>query len=113
MENEKELQQLKNRFRDLADKSFSQNMFTFTGFLGLGEQDVLWQMERELSHAGYMLYGGAQETDRKVLRFGSVEELGYEVPFPNCVYPCGTPCGKVCGQAVPQGFPGGIDEPWD
>ena len=40
MENEKEIQQMRNRFRELADKSFSQNMFTFTGFLGLFEQDV-------------------------------------------------------------------------
>lgn len=82
MENEKELQQLKNRFRELADKAFSQNMFVFTGFLGLSEQDIFWKMERELAHAGYTLYGGAQETDRQVVRFGNVEELGYEVPFP-------------------------------
>ncbi len=47
MESEKEVQQLKNRFRELADKSFSQNVFTFTGFLGLGEQDIFWKMERE------------------------------------------------------------------
>lgn len=82
MENEKELQQLRNRFRDLADKSFSQNLFTFTNFLGLNEQDVFWKMERELCHAGYVLYGGAQETDRRMVRFGNVEELGYEVDFP-------------------------------
>ncbi len=82
METEKEIQQLKNRFRELADKAFSQNMFTFTGFLGLGEQDVFWKMERELSHAGFTLYGGAEGTDRKVVRFGSAEEFGYEVDFP-------------------------------
>ncbi len=82
MENDKELQQLRNRFRDLADKSFSQNMFTFTGFLGLGEQDVFWRTQREVAHAGYAFYGGAEETDRKVLRFGNAEEFGYEIPFP-------------------------------
>ncbi len=82
MENGKELQQLKNRFRDLADRAFSQNMFTFTGFLGLSEQDVFWQMERELSYADCTLYGGAEETERKVVRFGNEEELGYEAPFP-------------------------------
>ena len=82
MENEKEVQQLKNRFRDLADKAFSQNMFTFTGFLGLSELDVFRQMERELSYAGFVLYGGAEEADRKVVRFGSAEEFGYEVDFP-------------------------------
>ncbi len=82
MDNEKELQQLKNRFRDLADKSFSRNMFTFTGFLGLSEQDVFWKMERELSHARFCLYGGAADNDRKVVRFGNEKELGYEVDFP-------------------------------
>lgn len=82
MDNEKELQQLRNRFRDLADKSFSRNMFTFTGFLGLSEQDIFWQMERELSHAGFVLSGGAQGTDRQMVRFGNAQALGYEVDFP-------------------------------
>lgn len=82
LENEKEVQQLRNRLRELADKSFGQNMFTFTGFLGLSEQDTFWRMEQELRHAGYTLYGGTGNTDRQVIRFGNVEELGYEVPFP-------------------------------
>ena len=47
VENEKEIQQLKNRIRELADKSYNQNQYTFTGFLGLAEQDALWQVERE------------------------------------------------------------------
>ena len=82
MENEKELQQLKNRFRDLADKAFGQNMFTFTGFLGLNEQDTFWQVERELRFAGVFLNGGYDGADRVMIRFGNPEELGYEVPFP-------------------------------
>ena len=48
VENEKEIQQLKNRIRELADKSYNQNQYTFTGFLGLAEQDALWQVEREV-----------------------------------------------------------------
>ncbi len=82
LENEKELHQLKNRLRDLADKSFQQGIFTFTGFLGLGEQDVFWQEEPKLSYAGYSLGGGCETADRVMIRFGSPEELGYEVPFP-------------------------------
>lgn len=81
-EAEKEIQQLKNRFRDLAEKSFQQGIFTFTSFLGLAEQDVFWQEEAKLRHAGYVLNGGVEGTDRVMVRFGSVEELGYEVPFP-------------------------------
>lgn len=82
MENEKEIQQMRNRFRELADKSFSQNMFTFTGFLGLFEQDVFWRFEREFSHAGYVLFGGAEGAERKLVRFGNAGEFGYEIAFP-------------------------------
>lgn len=82
LENEKEMQQLKNRFRDLANKAFTQNVFTFTGFLGLSEQDVFWRMEPELRFAGYTIFGGSGNTDRKMIRFGNGEELGYEMPFP-------------------------------
>ena len=81
-ENDRETLQLRNRLKDLADKSFQQNMFTFTGFLSLGEQDVFWKMEPELRYAGYTLFGGMAGTDRQMLRFGNVSELGYEVPFP-------------------------------
>lgn len=108
LDTEKDLQQLKNRLRELADKSYHQNIYTFSSFLGLSEQDVFWQMERELSFAGYKLCGvgdsvwsegevsdGAKDRlrsadnsligadcDRKVLRFGNPTELGYEEPFP-------------------------------
>lgn len=77
-----EVQQLKNRLHDLADRSYAQGVFTFTGFLGLGEQDAFWQEEPRLKYAGYTLYGGCENADRVMVRFGSVEELGYEVPFP-------------------------------
>lgn len=81
-ENEKEVQQLKNRFRDLADRSYSQGIFTFTGFLGLSEQEIFWQQERELRYAEYVLEGGCKDADRVVVRFGSEAQLGYQVPFP-------------------------------
>ena len=82
MTNDKELQQLKNRFRDLGDKSFSQNIYTFSSFLGLSEQDVFWSMEGELRHVPFQLWGGSDNTDRQIVRFGSKEELGYEQPYP-------------------------------
>lgn len=82
LESEKALQQLKNRFRDLAEKSFQQNMYTFTGFLGLSEQDAFWQTESELRYAGCQLYGGCGNAERVMIRFGKAEELGYEVDFP-------------------------------
>lgn len=82
LESEKEVQQLKNRFRELADKSFTQNIYTFSNFLGLSEQNIFWQIEQELSYVPHCLWGGSENTDRKILRFGCPEELGYEEPYP-------------------------------
>lgn len=82
LESQKEEQQLKNRIRDLADKSFKQNVYTFSGFLGLSEQDVFWREEGQLRHVFYRLWGGLESAERKVLRFGSAEDFGYEESFP-------------------------------
>ena len=79
---EKEIQQLKNRLHDLADKSYQQGCYTFTGFLGLSEQDVFWQVEPGLRYAGYSLNGGFETAERVLIRFGNPAELGYEVEFP-------------------------------
>ena len=81
-ENEKEIQQLKNRLYDLAERSYVQGIFTFTGFLGLSEQEIFWQQEKELRHAGYVLEGGLKDADRVMVRFGDAGTFGYEVPFP-------------------------------
>ncbi len=81
-DSEKEILQLKNRFHDLANKSFQQGIFTFTGFLGLSEQDIFWREETRLRHAGCTVSGGCEGADRVMVRFGNPEELGYEVPFP-------------------------------
>ena len=78
---DKEIQQQKSRLYDLARKSYEQNMYTFTGFLGLSEQDVFWQAEQELRYAGCRFFGGDSGCDRLVLRFGSPEDFGYEEPF--------------------------------
>lgn len=82
MEATKEIQQLKSRFKDLADRSYRQNVYCFSGFLGLSEQDLFWKLERELHYCRYSLWGGYEEAERKMVRFGSPEELGYEEEYP-------------------------------
>lgn len=81
-DSEKTLTQLKNRLHELADKSFQQGIYTFTGFLGLSEQEIFWREEPSLRYAGCTLNGGFAEADRVMLRFGDVQEFGYELPFP-------------------------------
>lgn len=80
-ETEKELQQLKKRFLDLADRSWRQNLFAFTGFLSLAEQDVLYRAAQEAG-AYVSLNGGAEHAERQMARFGDPQEFGYEEPFP-------------------------------
>ncbi|MCM1039680.1 MAG: YlmH/Sll1252 family protein [Ruminococcus sp.] len=79
---EKELQQLKKRLLELADKSYSRGIYTYTSFLGLAEQQVFYEIEKEVAYAGVGLEGGAPACERKMIRFGSVENLGYEEEYP-------------------------------
>lgn len=79
---DKELLQLQNRFRDLAEKSYMQNVYTFSGFLSLAEQDAFLQITKELGSVSWQLYGGSEDCERKMLRFGCEEDLGYVEPYP-------------------------------
>lgn len=73
---------LKKRLAELAKRSYQNNMYTFTGFLNANEQAVFFDMEKELSYAGCTLWGGTENSERRILRFGSEENLGYVEPFP-------------------------------
>lgn len=75
---------LKKRFAELAKRSYQNNMYTFTGFLNVNEQALFYEMERELAFAAPMLFGGTDNSERKMLRFGSEEAFGYEEDFPIC-----------------------------
>ncbi len=82
LQTEKEIIQLQRRLKDLAEKSFRQNIYTFSSFLGLAELEVYYKMEKELWFAHPTLFGGDEGAERKMIRFGSAEEFGYEEAFP-------------------------------
>lgn len=81
-QSEKELLQLKSRLQDLAEKSYRQNVFSVTGFLGLAELDIFYRMEKELSFSHPALFGGYEGAERMMIRFGDPEAFGYEEEFP-------------------------------
>lgn len=81
-ETEKELEQLKKRLKELAEKSYMQNIYCFTGFLGMAELDTFYRAQAEFSHVPYTVFGGNTGTERQMVRFGSQELLGYEEAFP-------------------------------
>ncbi len=79
---EKEDLLLQKRFTELANRSYEQNIFTFTEFLSLPELNLFYQIKPQLEFAGVTVFGGADGTDRKMIRFGNPQELGYEEEFP-------------------------------
>lgn len=81
-ENDKEIRQLKKRVEELAQKSYLHNIYTYTGFLSMAEQDVFYGMSGELKDTPWEMYGGRGDCERRLLRFGSEESLGYTEEFP-------------------------------
>lgn len=75
---------LQKRFVDLANQSYRNNIYTFTGFLSASEQDLFYRTLPQIGGIEYMLSGGVEGCERQMLRFGSPEQLGYEEEFPIC-----------------------------
>lgn len=82
MAQDRELQQLKKRLLELAERSYGSGIYTFTSFLGLSEQQVFYELQREVAYACADLEGGYPWCERKMIRFGSPELLGYETKYP-------------------------------
>lgn len=73
---------LQNRIRDLAERCHNNNMYTFSEFLSLSDVSAYYSIEQELRYVVATLYGGHEMCERKILRFGSEEQLGYIEDFP-------------------------------
>lgn len=83
---DKETIVLKKRLLDLANQSYQNNMFTFSGFLSLHEQQLVEEIRRENAFIKATLYGGNTDCERVMVRFGDKYELGYEEDFPiDCI----------------------------
>ncbi len=77
---------IKRRIEDLAEKSFKNNQYTFTHFLSEAELSDFFDMKEATMTAYYTVYGGHDEADRVMIRFGNPDEFGYEEDFPiKCV----------------------------
>lgn len=82
---------IKKRFVDLYNQSFRNNQFTFTSFLSMADISDFYELirlpqsnELSLSGCAYKIWGGYENAERAIIRFGSEDELGYEMPFPIC-----------------------------
>lgn len=73
---------LRKRLKELAQKAWQNNVYTFTGFLGLSDLSCFYEMERELAFVPAAVFGGSEDAERAMIRFGSPELFGYEEEFP-------------------------------
>ena len=64
---------LKNRFKDLYNRSNNRGIYCYSDFLNMHEQGVLYS---ELKY-GYTLFGGYPDAERKIAIFGNEENCGY------------------------------------
>ena len=82
MAEDKDLQHLKKRLLELAERSYSHGVYTFSPFLGLSEQQAFYEVQRDVAYAGYDMEGGSPMCERKMIRFGSPDTVGYEEEYP-------------------------------
>jgi RNA-binding protein YlmH len=74
------------RLSELANKAYNNSQYMFTGFLSMSELDIYYRMERELSFVSVTAFGGTNDCERVMLRFGSEDLCGYEAEFPiSCI----------------------------
>lgn len=75
-----------NRLEDLARQSREQWIYTYTDFLTDAQRDLLLRHRAPVGE--YTLFGGAQEAQRVMARFGNPQDLGYDEPFPIVCLAC-------------------------
>ena len=81
---------MKQRLTDLANRCYQNGHYTFSHFLSASEMDEFLQMKQELAFVPFSAFGGSEDAERQIVRFGSVEMFGYEEAFP-----AGRPCRSL------------------
>lgn len=71
-----------SHIKDLADRSYRTNTYTFTDFLSLADLSDFLNASLDFRFIPYTIYGGNEACERKMIRFGSEDLFGYEEQFP-------------------------------
>lgn len=76
-----EIELIKRRFLELAEKADRGAYYTFTDFLGLDEQSAYEEIKTRI-RTRCRAFGGVLGCERVMLRFGDEDEIGYDMPYP-------------------------------
>lgn len=84
-----EMQILKNRFKELHSRSANRGIYLYSDFLNLHEQTILFEQLK----FGYTLFGGFDDSERKIAIFGNEDDFGY-APQPPVTIICVRPLSE-------------------
>lgn len=71
-----------SHLKDLADRTYRANVYTFSDFLAMADLSDFYQAAADFKHVSYSVWGGNEACERKMIRFGDPESLGYDEDFP-------------------------------
>lgn len=89
---DKEEQILRRHLTDLANIADQRGITLFSDFLNINEQNIFYQMQKELPVIRYFTFGGFDDAERKLICFSG----DYQIQEENIDYPL------VCLRIVPQ-----------
>ena len=87
------MQFLEKRFTDLSRTAFQREIITYSDFLNLNEQNILYSLSRDRLFSRYLCFGGYDTAERQMaafipdalyLRYGKEDPDPLEIPYPFC-----------------------------
>lgn len=97
----------KGRIRDLSWAAAQKNCFAFSDFLTPAQRSDVLGMRSSLP-SGVSFWGGYEDAERVMARFGSVQDLGYEEPYPMVILQISPENEKFCDDMTHRDFLGAL-----
>ncbi len=68
--------------KDLSQRSYSRNIYTYSRFLSMTEIDAVIRNSKEFLPLKPAFFGGSEAAERQIAVFGSEESMGYPPEYP-------------------------------
>ena len=94
-----------NRINELYERSVNRGIFTFTDFLSPSKQA---EAERIAGKNNVKFFGGSENCERVMARFGNEEELGYDEEFPIKIVKITVTAGKFATEITHRDVLGAV-----
>ena len=94
-----------NRINELYSRSANRGIFTFTDFLSPSKQA---EAERIAGKSNVKFFGGCENCERAMARFGNEEELGYDEEFPIKIIKITVTAGKFAKEITHRDVLGAV-----